>query len=73
MINSLVKLFVVITDMEMVPQDWQEGIIKPILKGGSCFDLDNYRGITLTSNVYKLYCKVIEDNLITYIENTNTW
>ena len=71
MINSLVRLFVVITDIEMVPRDWQEGIIKPILKGGSCFDLDNYRGITLTSNVYKLFCKVIEDNLIDYIESNN--
>ena len=34
--------------------------IKPIHKGGSMYDLDYYRGITLTSNVYKEYAKIIE-------------
>ena len=27
-------------------------------------DIDNYRGITLTSNVYKVYSKVLEENII---------
>ncbi len=70
-VDTLVKLFTLITDIEVVPNEWHEGIIKPLLKCGSCYDLDNYRGITLTSNVYKLYCKVIEDNLMEHIESQN--
>ena len=44
---------------------------KILTKCGSCCYLDNYRGITLTPNVYELYCKVIEDNLMDHIEIQN--
>jgi len=27
------------------------------------YNLDNYRGITLTSNVYKVYAKIIEQSV----------
>jgi hypothetical protein len=30
------------------------------------YDLDNYRGITLTSNVYKIHSKVLEEAVMTY-------
>jgi hypothetical protein len=33
------------------------------------YDLDNYRGITLTSNVYKLYVKIIEQSVMSYMED----
>jgi hypothetical protein len=41
-------------------KDSYVGYIKPIHKEGSMYDLDYYRGITLTSNVYKEYAKIIE-------------
>jgi hypothetical protein len=28
----------------MIPDDWCKGIIKPLHKSGSIYDLDNYRG-----------------------------
>jgi hypothetical protein len=37
-------------------------------KGGSMYDLDNYRGITLTSNVCKVYAKIIEQFAMSYME-----
>ena len=47
LLNSLLDLFTKITDLEKLPEDWHKGIIKPFHKGGSMYDLDNYRGHTL--------------------------
>ena len=69
LLNSLLDLFTKITDLEKIPEDWHKGIIKPIHKGGSMYDLDNNRGITLTSNVYKVYAKIIEQSVMSYMED----
>ena len=69
LLNSLLDLFTKITDFEKIPEDWPKGIIKPIHKGGSIYDLDNYRGITLTSNVYKVCVKIIEQSVMSYMED----
>jgi hypothetical protein len=66
-INSLLDLFTKITDLEKIPEDWHKGIIKLVHKGGSMYDLDNYRCITLTSNVYKVYAKIIEQSVMSYM------
>ena len=57
MITSLTNLFITISDLEQTPSYWQKGIIIPIHKSASIYDLNNYRGVTLTSNVYKNLCK----------------
>jgi hypothetical protein len=33
--------------------------------------LDNYRGITLSSNVYKVFSKVIEKKIVSFLEDSN--
>ncbi|VDI39242.1 Hypothetical predicted protein [Mytilus galloprovincialis] len=71
LVDSLVDLFTIITDLEAVPDDWQNGIIKPLPKAGSVYDIDNYRGITSTSNVYKVYSKILEESVMTYLEEIN--
>jgi hypothetical protein len=71
MLSSLVDLFAAISDFEQIPPDWQNGIIKPIHKSGSLFELDNYRGITLSSNVYKVFSKVIEKKIVSFLEDSN--
>jgi hypothetical protein len=58
MLNSLVDLFTVVSDLKIIPSEWKNGIIKHLHKSGSAMDLDNYRGITLTSNVYKVFSKI---------------
>jgi hypothetical protein len=68
LLNSLLNLYTKITDLEKLPVDWHKGIIKPFHKGGSMYDLDNYRGITLTSNVCKVYAKIIEQFAMSYME-----
>ena len=52
-----------IPDLEQIPSDWQKGIIKPIHKSGSIIELDNYRGITLSSNVYKVFSNGLKKKL----------
>ena len=42
-----------IFDSEQIPDDWQEGLIRPLHKSGYIYELDNYRGINLSSNIYK--------------------
>jgi hypothetical protein len=71
MLSSLVDLFTAISDFEQITSDWQNGIIKPIHKSGSLFELDNYRGITLSSNVYEVFSKVIEEKIVSYLEDNN--
>jgi len=68
---SLADLFIVVTDLEAIPLDWQKGIIVPIHYSGSVHDIDIYRGITLTSNVYKVYSKVLEKNIMAFLEDNS--
>jgi hypothetical protein len=44
-----------------IRDEWGKGIIKSLHKSGTDFYIDNYKGITLTSNVYKVYSKVLEE------------
>jgi hypothetical protein len=55
----------------MIPDDWCKGIIKPLHKSGSIYDLDNYRGITLTSNVNKVFSKILETLILDFLESNN--
>ena len=71
MLNSLVDLFMIVSDLEIIPSEWKNGIIKPLHKSGSAMDLDNYRGITLTSNVYKVFSKILEECIMSHLEGKN--
>ncbi len=66
----MVKLFNICFKHGIIPSAWQKGIINPIPKSG---DKDpriplNYRGITLTSHMYKIYCTVLKIRLNAYLE-----
>ena len=71
MIRSLVDMFTAISDIEVIPDDWHSGIIRPLHKSGSLYDIDNYRGITLSSNVYKIISKTIESTAVNHLESNN--
>ena len=71
MVSYLTELFIAISDIELIPEDWQKGIVKPLYKSGSVYDLDNYRGITLSSNVYKLFSKTLEISVLDHLESKN--
>jgi len=52
------------------PTLYKEAIIRPIYKGGDEQDINNYRPISLISNVSKIIEKAIKDQLVKYLEDS---
>jgi exonuclease III len=54
----------------IIPSSWCKSLIKPIPKGSSNDKRlpTNYRGISLLSNIYKLYASVLNSRLTTFLE-----
>ena len=53
-----------------VPQSWCTGVIHPIFKSGDVNDPGNYRGITVTSVLVKLFAMVLEARMSTWAEQS---
>jgi len=80
--NEIVKALKIIFDYSLlyhqVPQDWRAGNISPISKKGIRTDASNYRPISLTSIICKLFESIIKDHivyffmLITYLVANST-
>ncbi len=48
---------------------WKENLITPIFKQGEKYNYpNNYRGITVSSNLGKLFCSIINDRLVQFIQ-----
>ena len=58
--KSILKLFNRIECERTLPRDWNEVIVKVLNKPGSVLEMDNKRGIFLTSVLSKLYEKVMK-------------
>ena len=57
--------------LESSPIEWNKGIIVPIFKKGARNDLNNYRGITLTSCVSKKFNRLVCDRISKFIEEND--
>ena len=68
MVYLLEQLFSVIWHEETVPKQWREGLIVNILKKADREDPGNYRGITLLSVVVKVFCKILSNRLVQYLD-----
>lgn len=51
----------------VIPQDWKDGNINPLHKGGSRKSCNNYRPVTLTSQIVKLLERLILDQLLQHL------
>ena len=60
LIGHLTDLFNVIFNAGYFPQQWSEGFIIPIHKKGDKSSQNNYRGITLMSNLGKSFTSIID-------------
>ena len=70
MLPIYLKLFNIVFDTGIIPEDWTLGNIKPIYKNkGNPKNAENYRQITLLSCFGKVFTSVINNRLNTYAKN----
>ena len=67
--KPITKAFNMILNTNKFPKSWTNGIITPVHKNGSQFDPNNYRGITLSSCLGKLFCHIINNRICSDLEN----
>ena len=68
-------MFSLIFDTGIIPSVWKLAIIKPIPKN-ALLDLRiplTHRGISLQSNVYKLFSSLLNTRLMTFLEENRTY
>ena len=65
-IDLLIKMFNHVLASGHYPTSWLLGLITPIHKKGSVLETDNYRGITVTSSLGKVFCTAMNTRLEEY-------
>ena len=69
LLEPLCKLFNFIFQKGTFPKIWNESYISLIHKKGDKLNPNNYRGISITSNLGKLFNKIIHNRLFQFIES----
>ena len=67
-LQKLHALFNLVYNTSTYPDEWAEGIIIPIFKSGDSNKPNNYRPITLTSCLSKVFCSILNKRLIDWTE-----
>jgi len=55
-------------DDGLVPDDWRSANVSPLYKSGSRTNVENYRPLSLTSQISKLLESLIRDVLVNHLE-----
>ena len=71
LLKSLHVLFNLVLKTGIFPKIWNQSHLVLIHKKGDIYDPGNYRGISVTSNLGKLFNKVIFNRLVKFIEEKN--
>ena len=58
-------------DTGAIPLTYKEQFITPVYKKGNKIDPANYRPISLTSHVIKIFERIVRKNLVEYLEKNN--
>jgi ribonucleases P/MRP protein subunit RPP40 len=66
--KPLRKLFVKSMESGEVPLAWREANVVPLFKKGSKTDVGNYRPVSITSLVGRLFEQIIKDYLVKFLE-----
>lgn len=67
--EELAKLYNACMQTRRIPHQWKEATMIILHKKGDKRDLKNYRPISLLSNLYKLYTKIITNRLEKILDN----
>ena len=70
-IKPIEKLFNFIFDKGVFPSVWNESILVPLHKKGSKADPNNYRGLSVSSNLGKVFNKIINTRLGLFVSENN--
>lgn len=68
---AILKLFNLVLSVGYFPDIWNHGLVTPIYKNGDKFDPKNYRGISVNSNLGKLFCSIINSRLMDFLMKHN--
>jgi hypothetical protein len=68
LIPCLHKLFNNCFTMGYYPENWTHGYITPINKGNDPSDPNNYRGITITNSLGKLFNRILDNRLTKFLD-----
>lgn len=71
LVGHLTDLFNTVLDGDYFPASWASGFIVPIHKKGDINDTNNYRGITLVSNLGKIFTSVLTKRVETWFDTNN--
>jgi len=55
----------------VIPDDWKQAIVTPIIKKGNRNKADNYRPVSLTSIIGKTFEAIIRDALVRHLEDNH--
>lgn len=69
LVPLLWKLFNKILECRQFPEEWAKALIVPIHKKGPVSDPGNYRGISLTSVIGKVFMKIIQKRITAWAES----
>ena len=68
-VNAVVKLFRKCTDTGKLPQVWKSANLSALFKSGSKTDPLNYRPVSLTCILCKVYEKILRDEILYFVES----
>ena len=68
MSKVLLKLFNHVIHSEEYPELWAEGYISPLLKKGHKLNPANYRGLTISSCLGKIFNRIMNNRLMKFLE-----
>ena len=68
-VDALVKLFSVCTDTTTLPSIWKSANLSALFKNGSKTDPLNYRPVSLTCVICKVFEKIVRSFIVDFVEN----
>jgi hypothetical protein len=69
----LQKLFNKILTSNHYPRRWKKNMLTTIHKSGDINMPTNYRGIAIASNIHKIFTKIVNTRIKTYMTKNNKW